>query len=112
MTPGSSSLALLTDLYQLTMACGYWKTGTAGNEAVFELIFREQPFRGGFSIACGLHDAIEWLERFRFDEKDLAYLATLTGTDDALLFEREFIEFLREFRFACDIDAMPEGTAV
>src|SRR5438105_4858171 len=55
MIPGTSSLALLTDLYQLTMTCAYWKAGTSENEAVFDLLFHEQPFEGGFSVACGLY---------------------------------------------------------
>jgi nicotinate phosphoribosyltransferase len=71
-----TSLALLTDLYQLTMAYGYWKLGRAEQESVFHLSFRESPFRGGYAVACGLHDAIEFLSNLRFEDDDLAYLAT------------------------------------
>src|SRR5437773_2390098 len=53
-------LALLTDLYQLTMAYGYWKAGVAAHEACFHLVFRKNPFGGGFTIACGLEHAIDW----------------------------------------------------
>ena len=69
--------ALLTDLYQLTMACGYWRSGIAEREAVFHLHFRKNPFEGGYAVACGLHAAIAWLDRLRFTEGDLAYLRTL-----------------------------------
>lgn len=103
---------LLTDLYQLTMAYGYWKSGTHDREAVFHLTFRKNPFRSGYSIACGLADAIEFVEAFRFDEEELAYLGTLQGNNGAPLFEGGFLDYLRDLRFTCDVDAIPEGTVV
>ncbi len=106
------SLSLLTDLYQLTMAYGYWKTGHERREAVFHLHFRKQPFGGGYAIACGLGAAADWLSSLRFTDDDAAYLATLVGNDDKPLFERAFLDHLREMRFSCDVDAVPEGTAV
>src|SRR6185436_18428573 len=109
---GPTSLALLTDLYQLTMAYGYWKAGTWDREAVFLLHFRKPPFGSGFTIACGLAPAIEFIERFRFTGDDLEYLASLTGNDGNPLFEREFLDFLHNLELACDVDAIPEGTAV
>ena len=60
------SLTLLTDLYQLTMAYGYWKTGAAEREAVFNLFFRRNPFKGGYAVACGLAYALEYLDAFRY----------------------------------------------
>ncbi|MDO8545546.1 MAG: nicotinate phosphoribosyltransferase [Opitutaceae bacterium] len=104
--------ALLTDLYQLTMAYGYWKTGTHHKEAVFHLFFRRAPFQSGFTIAAGLSDAIAWLQGLRFADEDLAYLAGLTGNDGAPLFDPAFLEYLRSFAFTCDVDAIPEGTIV
>jgi len=104
------SLALLTDIYQLTMAHGYWKSGNADKQAVFTLSFRQNPFAGGFSVACGLLRALDFLESLRFEEDDLAHLAGLTGNDGRALFEPAFLEELRSMRFACDIDAVPEGT--
>ena len=62
------SLALLTDLYQLTMAYGYWKLGTAEREAVFHLHFRKNPFQSGFTVACGLSAAIDYLKNQLFTE--------------------------------------------
>lgn len=109
---GNRSLALLTDLYQLTMAYGYWKTGTWDREAVFLLHFRKPPFGSGFTIACGLGPAIEFIERFRYAADDLEYLASLQGNDGSPLFERAFLDFLRGLELTCDVDAIPEGTAV
>jgi len=104
--------ALLTDLYQLSMACAYWKSGTADKEAVFYLAFRTPPFQGGFTIACGLADVIDYLESFRFENSDLDYLATILGQDKKPLFDEAFLNYLRDLRFKCDLDAIPEGTVV
>ena len=104
--------ALLTDLYQLTMAFGYWKTGAHSKEAIFHLFFRKQPFEGGFSIACGLADAIDYLESLHFSAEDLAYLQTLTGNDGQRLFEPAFLDYLRDLEWTFDVDAIPEGTVV
>lgn len=104
------SLALLTDLYELTMAYGYWKLGLGEREAVFCLSYRNNPFDGGFSIACGLHDVIEFLQSLQFSADDTEYLASLTGADGKPLFDRGFLDHLRQMEFACDIDALPEGT--
>ena len=106
------AVALLTDLYQLTMASGYWKSGTANKEAIFYLAFRNPPFRGGFTLACGLAAAIDYLRDLKFEGSDLAYLETLNGADDRPLFERAFLDHLAKFKFECDVDAVPEGTAV
>jgi nicotinate phosphoribosyltransferase len=106
------SLALLTDLYQLTMACGYWKSGQLEQEAVFHLFFRRAPFGGQYCIAAGLASVVEYLEDLRFTEEDVAYLATLRGNDGNTLFPKEFLEYLLQLRFDCDIDALPEGTIV
>ncbi len=103
---------LLTDLYQLTMAYGYWKTGRAEHEAVFHLFFRKSPFGGGYTIAAGLEPVIDWLKQFRFADDDIAYLATLTGNDNKPLFEPAFLDYLRNLQLTVDIDAIPEGTVV
>jgi nicotinate phosphoribosyltransferase len=108
--PGAK--ALLTDLYQLTMAYGYWKTGKADQEAVFHLHFRKQPFRGGFTLACGLADSIQYLRGFKFDKPDLAYLGRLKGNDGKRLLDPAFLEYLGRMRLRLDVDAVPEGTVV
>lgn len=106
------SLALLTDLYQLTMASAYWKEGLAERQAAFHLTFRRNPFEGQYAVACGLSYAVDFIENFRFDAGDIAYLATLLGADGKPLFAPAFLDYLRELRLHCDIDAAPEGTAV
>ncbi|HYC89966.1 MAG TPA: nicotinate phosphoribosyltransferase [Thermoanaerobaculia bacterium] len=108
----SRSLALLTDLYQLTMAYGYWRAGKGEEEAVFHLFFRETPFEGGYAIAAGLEHAVEYLRGLRFDEQDAEYLRSLRGNDGTPLFSDEFVEALGRVEFACDVDAVPEGTVV
>lgn len=107
-----TSLALLTDLYQITMAYGYWKSGLTEKEAVFNLFFRKNPFQGGFTIACGLDYVIDFLDNFHFTQDDTDYLATLEGNNGAPLFEEAFLQYLRELKFDLDVEAIPEGTVV
>lgn len=109
---GKKYSILLTDLYQLTMAYGYWKNQTHEKEAVFHLFFRRHPFQSGYSIACGLGDAIEYLRSFELDEDEAAYLAAVTGNDGQPLFEPAFIDYLRGLCLTGDLDAVPEGTVV
>lgn len=110
MTPHAHSLALLTDLYQLTMAYGYFRTGLAEREAAFHLFFRRPPFGGGYAVAAGLATAIEYLESWRFDGADLEYLATLRGSDGEPLFDREFLDYLGALELSVDVDAVREGS--
>lgn len=105
-------LGLLTDLYQLTMAHGYWKLNRADEQAVFHLFFRKPPFGGGYAIAAGLARVVDLIREFHYAPDDLAYLATLTGNDRQPLFEPAFLKYLGEMTFACDVDAIPEGSAV
>ncbi len=106
------SLALLTDLYQLTMAYGYWKTGDLEKEGIFNLFFRNNPFGGGFTIACGQQQVIELLENFRFSPSDIDYLGNITGNNGQPLFEAGFLEYLAQIRLTCEVDAVTEGTVV
>ena len=106
------SLTLLTDLYQLTMAYGYWKSGLADRESVFNLFFRQNPFGGSFSIACGLEYMVDFLRHFRFDVDDTAFLTEVCGADGKPLFDRAFLDALESMTFSCQIDAIPEGTLV
>jgi nicotinate phosphoribosyltransferase len=104
--------ALTTDLYEVTMACGYFKAGVADHEAVFHVTFRENPFHGQFTIACGLGTAIEFLKAFHFTDTEVSYLAAQCGNDGKPLFDSGFLDYLRNLRFTCEIDAIPEGTLV
>ncbi len=108
----AANLSLLTDLYQLTMAYGYWRSGCADKHAVFHLFFRKNPFGGGFAIACGLDAAIDYLKNFRFEDAQLKYLATLTGNDGQPLFEGKFLEYLGKLKLTCNVDGVTEGTVV
>ena len=101
----SSSSALLTDFYSLTMAQGYWKKGM-NNRAVFEMVFRRQPFGGGFSVFAGLGTLVEKLQSFAFSEDDIHYLKGLGVFEDA------FLDYLKAFRFSGSLWAMDEGTVV
>ncbi len=107
-----TSLALLTDLYQLTMAQGYWHAGVADREAVFHLTFRRHPFGGAYAVAAGLESALDYLARFRFDASDREYLASLRGSDGKPLFDPKFVEYLGGVEFDCSVDAIPEGSVV
>ncbi len=111
-TQSSPSLTLLTDLYQLTMAYGYWRTGTGDQEAVFHLFFRKPPFGGQYALAAGLAAVLDYLREFRFHPAELEYLATLDGNDGQPLFAPEFLDYLGQLRLSCDVHAVPEGTAV
>ena len=104
--------ALNTDLYEVTMACGYWKAGVSDHEAAFHVVFRENPFGGEFTLACGLAQVIDLVRQFQFRENEIEYLASQRGNDDKPLFDAGFLDYLRMLRLACDIDAMPEGTLV
>jgi len=112
MFSASNSLALLTDMYQLTMANGYWKQGKANQLATFHLYFRKSPFAGGYTIAAGLADAIDFLANWHFSDDDLTYLASIPGNDGKPIFEAGFLDYLRHQTFDCDVDAIPEGTVV
>tara|TARA_B100001093_G_scaffold190542_2_gene183102 strand:- start:94 stop:1548 length:1455 start_codon:yes stop_codon:yes gene_type:complete len=103
---------LLTDLYQITMAYGYWKTGADRKESVFHLFFRKNPFKGGYTIACGLEEVMDFIDAFQFSEEDLSYLKQLCGNDNGPLFEPAFIDYLRNLDFSCNVDAVEEGTVV
>ena len=111
MAPGTS-WALLTDLYELTMACGYWRCGLAEREAVFCLSFRENPFGHPFSLACGLAHAVDMLEDFRFGPDEQEYLRSLVGADGRPLLDAAFLDYLGRLRLTVDLDAVPEGTVV
>lgn len=103
---------LLTDLYQLTMAYGYWKLNIHEREAVFHQIFRRNPFRGNYTVACGLGTAIEFLQNWHFQEDEIEYLSELETPNKKPLFSADFLEYLKNLHFTCDIDAIPEGTIV
>ncbi len=101
--PLGERLALLTDLYQLTMAACYFEQGMA-DEATFSLFIRKYPTDRGYFVAAGLAEALEYLETLRFSEDDLAYLEA-TG-----LFQAKFLDYLKGVRFTGEVHALPEGS--
>ena len=103
----SPSLTLLTDLYQLTMAYGYWKLGLAERQAVFHLTYRRNPFGGDHAIAAGLEPALGYLTNSRFGPTEAEYLATLTGNDCSPLFEPAFLDFLVNTPYRRPVDFGP-----
>jgi nicotinate phosphoribosyltransferase len=106
------SLSLLTDFYQISMAYGYWKSGKAEQEVVFNLFFRKNPFQNGFTIAAGLEYAINFCQNFSFQEQDLAYIREMQNESGSPMFEEGFIDYLKNMEFGCDIDAVEEGEVV
>jgi nicotinate phosphoribosyltransferase len=101
----TQNLTLLTDLYELTMMQGYFKNPVQ-ETVVFDAFYRVNPCGGGFAIAAGLEQVIEYIQDLHFSEEDVAYLKSLG------IFEDDFLEYLRGFHFSGDIYAIPEGTVV
>ena len=97
---------MLCDFYELTMGNGYFQSGMADQICYFDVFFRNVPDGGGFAIAAGLEQIIDYIENLRFDEEDIAYLRKKD------VFCEEFLEYLRSFRFTGDIWAVPEGTPI
>lgn len=98
--------ALLCDFYELTMSNGYFINGFSDKIAYFDVFFRKVPDGGGFAIAAGLEQVIEYIENLRFSKDDIKYLKDLN------MFSDSFLEYLSNFRFTGDIYAVPEGTPV
>lgn len=107
----NDSLGLLTDQYQVSMACSYWKNNVHENQAVFNLFFRKAPFGGDFVIAAGIEQAVNFVQDFHFDLEDCEYLKTLSN-DGKPLFELSFLNYLSKIKSSCQIKAVPEGTVV
>ena len=100
------NMTMLCDFYELTMGNGYFNNGYKDRTVIFDVFFRRVPDQGGFAIAAGLEQLIEYIENLHFSEEDIEYLR---GRN---LFCEEFLEYLKNFRFTGDIYAVPEGTPV
>ncbi len=111
-----TNLSLLTDLYQVTMAYAGWKSGFASDvqskTAVFELYYRNNPFGGGFAVSCGLSSILDLIEDFEISQEDCEYLGSLKGSDGKALFEKAFLDYLRELKLTVDVEAVEEGRIV
>ena len=97
---------MLTDFYELTMGNGYFQTGVADQICYFDMFFRSVPDGGGFAIAAGLEQLIDYIQDLHFDDEDIAYLRSKN------LFDEQFLAYLRDFKFTGDIWAIPEGTPI
>lgn len=104
--------ALLTDLYQITMAQGYWACGKLEEEGCFHIFFREPPFKGGYAIASGMDHIAEVVENFSFSDESVEYLASIDAPGGGKLFNPDFLEYLRTLELTVEIDAVREGTVV
>ena len=100
------NMTMLCDFYELTMGNGYFENGFKDKITYFDVFFRRVPDQGGFAIAAGLEQLIDYIENLHFTQEDIAYLR---GRN---LFCEEFLEYLANFRFTGDIYAVPEGTPV
>lgn len=102
----SLNLTMLVDFYELTMAHGYFENDMKDQIAHFDMFFRRVPDEGGFAIMAGLEQLIEYLKHLEFTDEDIEYLR------QKQLFSEEFLDYLKNFKFACDIYAIPEGTPI
>ena len=93
-----SDVALNTDLYELTMAQGYWESGMMEGEGCFNVFFRDAPFDGGYAIACGMGQIAELVENFVYDDESIAYLASIQAPGGGAMFKQGFLDYLRDFR--------------
>jgi nicotinate phosphoribosyltransferase len=104
--------ALLTDLYELTMAAAYFEQGKAADTATFDLYYRHNPFKGGYAIAAGLEDAIRAVLEAKFSDEDISFLRALKSPAGKQTFSEEFLHYLSSRKFNGNIRAIPEGTVV
>ena len=100
------NLSMLFDFYEMTMANGYFRQGMQERVTYFDVFFRRVPDKGGFAIAAGLEQLVEYIQNLHFGQEDIDYLRSKN------LFQEDFLDYLRHFRFTGDIWAVPEGTPV
>ena len=103
---GKENLTMLTDFYEITMANGFFCTDNGNRTVYFDLFFRSVPDKGGVAIVAGIQQVIHYIKDLKFTDEDIAYLR------DKKLFNEQFLEYLRNFKFTCDVWAIPEGTPV
>lgn len=100
------NLTLLTDLYEITMMQAYFKNNNKNKMAIFDVFYRRNPMDGGYAISAGLEQVIEYINNLHFTEDDINYLASLK------IFEDDFLDYLKNFKFTGDIYAIPEGSVM
>lgn len=102
----SENLTLLTDLYELTMMQAYFKNKNKNEVVIFDVFYRENPFKSGYAICCGIEQAAEYVKNLKFENDDIEYLKSLN------IFDLDFIDYLKGFKFSGDIYAIPEGSVI
>ena len=100
------NLTMLTDFYELTMANGFFQNGYGDQIVYFDMFFRTIPDGGGLAIMAGVEQMVDYLRGLSFTDEDIAYLR------EKKLFSEDFLAYLRDFRFTCDVWAVPEGTQI
>ena len=100
------NLTMLTDFYELTMANGYFETGMADDIAYFDMFFRRVPDGGGYAIMAGVEKMVDYLKNLKVTDEDIEFLRSKQ------IFCEDFLEYLRNFKFSCDVWAVPEGTPI
>ena len=100
------NMAMLCDFYEFTMSNGYFKNGFYKKNVYFDVFFRKVPDNGGFAIMAGLEQAIEYIRELHFEDEDIEYLKSKG------IFDEQFLEYLRNFKFSGDVYAIPEGTPI
>ena len=99
-------MTMLTDFYEFTMAHGYFEKGMANRRAYFDMFYRRVPDGGGYAIMAGVEQLVEYFENLHFTDDDIAYLRGRGCFSDA------FLAYLKDFKFECDVWAVPEGTPI
>ena len=107
-----TDVAMLTDLYELTMAQGLWENGKLEERDCFTAFYRDKPFGSAYAVMCGTSDLPDLVENLRFTDEDIDYLASLFAPAGGRMFNPAFLEYLRGFRAHVDIDAVAEGDLV
>ena len=102
----NANLSMLCDFYELTMSNGYYKNGFYKKVVYFDVFFRKVPDNGGFAIAAGLEQVIDYIKNLHFDEQDIEYIKSKN------IFDENFLKYLQNFKFSGDIYAVPEGTPI
>lgn len=102
----NKNLTMLADFYEFTMANGYFEHGMEDQIAYFDMFFRNIPDSGGFAIMAGVEQLIEYLKNLKFDDEDIQYFRSKN------MFSEKFLDYLKNFKFKCDVWAVPEGTPI
>ena len=100
------NMTMLTDFYEITMANGYFEAGMQDDIAYFDMFFRRIPDNGGYAIMAGLEQVVKYLDNLEYTDEDIEYLRSKK------IFSEEFLKYLADFKFECDVWAVPEGTPI